>query len=79
MEVTVRVATILLGKARPPLDSRQFPLSLPDGTDVSGLITKLGIPPTLVGSVTVNKKRSDRDRALAEGDTVTLIPSISGG
>jgi len=79
MEIVVRVATILAGRAVPPLPSTEFKLTFDDGTDVEALIAKLGLPGALVGSVTVNKRRSSRDRVLEDGDRVAIIPAISGG
>ncbi len=79
MEIDVKVATILLKKADPPLRSTRFSLSVEDGTDVEGLISAMGVPPRLVGSVTVNNRRSPRDRVLAHGDLVAIVPAISGG
>lgn len=79
MEIDVKVATILLKKADPPLRSARFSLSVEDGTDIEGLISTLGVPPPLVGSVTVNNRRSPRERVLAHGDLVAIVPAISGG
>lgn len=79
MELQVKVATILLNKAEPPLASTRFDYRVDEGTDVEALIGLLGIPPALVGSVTVNNRRSARDRTLAAGDRVAIIPAISGG
>ena len=79
MNINVKVATILLRKADPPLESSKFELEVPEGTDVAGLIISLGIPPDLVGSVTVNNRRSGADRVLTQGATVAIIPAISGG
>lgn len=79
MKLEVKVATILLAKAHPPLARTEFAIQVPAGTDAEGLIEALGIPPRLVGSVTVNKKRSARDRELVDGDRVAIIPAISGG
>lgn len=79
MDVKVRIATILLKKADPPLSSPRFTFSIESGADVEDLIRALGLPEALVGSVTVNSKRSPRDRVLGEGDRVAIIPSISGG
>ncbi len=79
MELKVRVATILLKKAVPPIATTDFTFEVEEGTDVDGLIRALGLPGSLVGSVTVNKKRSGRDRRLADGDAVAIIPAISGG
>lgn len=79
MEINVRVATILMRKAEPPLSESTFRYTVPEGTDAAGLIGELGVPRALVGSVTVNKRRSPLDRVLAEGDEVAIIPAISGG
>lgn len=79
MEIQVVVATILMDKAKPPIDSRTFNLVLPEGTRVEGAINAIGLPVELVGSVIVNKKRSGRDRLLADGDSLAIIPAISGG
>lgn len=79
MEIKVRVATILLNKADPPIANREFACFLDEGSDVKRLVSELGIPFQLVGSVTVNRKRSRWDRELEEGDTVAIVPAISGG
>ncbi|MBK5092691.1 MAG: MoaD/ThiS family protein [Actinobacteria bacterium] len=79
MEIVVKVATILAGKAVPPLPSTELDLDIADGTDVDALIAELGLPGVLVGSVTVNKRRSSRDHVLEDGDKVAIIPAISGG
>jgi len=79
MEVKVRVATILLRKAEPPLGKNEFPFTLEDGSDVRRLISDLGLPEALVGSVTVNRKRCPLERTLEEGDAVAIVPAISGG
>jgi sulfur carrier protein ThiS len=79
MRINVKVATVLLKRAAPPLERVDFELEVPDGTDVEGLIGSLGIPGELVGSVTVNNRRSPRDGAVSPGDTVAIIPAISGG
>lgn len=79
MDINVKVATILLKKADPVLTSTSFGFEAPDGIEVTGLIEMLGIPRALVGSVTVNKKRSPLDTTLKDGDLVAIVPAISGG
>ncbi|MHB8894526.1 MAG: MoaD/ThiS family protein [Candidatus Geothermincolia bacterium] len=79
MEINVKVATILLKKADPPLESSMFPLTVEDDIRVQGLVEMLGIPVALVGSITINKRRKPLDTRLAEGDNVAIIPAISGG
>jgi len=79
MDVDVKVATMLARKADPPLEESRFGMSVEPGTSIEDLIAILGVPRSLVGSVTVNKKRTTTERVLEEGDAVAIIPSISGG
>jgi len=79
MRIEIKVATILLDKADPKLQSTHFDMTLPDGTDVAGLLEALGLEDRLVGSVTINKRRSRKDAAIVEGDLVAVIPAITGG
>jgi molybdopterin converting factor small subunit len=79
MDINVKVATVLARRAVPPLEQITFPLTLEQETDVTALVERLGIPLKLVGSVTINKKRSPLDTQLADGDDVAIIPAISGG
>jgi sulfur carrier protein ThiS len=79
MKIQVKVATILMSKAVPPVEAQSFELEVPEDTDVEALIRMLGIPRRLVGSVTVNKRRCGTDRVLDSGDSVAIIPAISGG
>lgn len=79
MEIEIKVATILMKKAVPPLEASVSTLHFDEGPTVDELIEKLGLPKALVGSVTVNKRRSGRDRVLENGDRVAIIPAIGGG
>jgi|BarGraNGADG00312_2_1021985.scaffolds.fasta_scaffold00676_9 molybdopterin converting factor small subunit len=79
MDINVKVATILMKKADPVLETSVFPLTVPEKTDVRGLVELLGIPAKLVGSVTINKRRRPVDTELCPGDNVAIIPAISGG
>jgi len=79
MRIEIKVATILLDKADPKLHSTRFEMTLPDGTDVAFMLDALGLADRLVGSVTINNKRSPMDAAIADGDVVAVVPAISGG
>ena len=79
MKIAVKVATILLNKAEPKLATTQFDMDLPDGTDVAGMIEALGLEKRLVGSVTINKKRSPLDATISDGDVVAVVPAVAGG
>lgn len=79
LRIKVKVATILLSKADPPLERSEFIHSVPPESDAGMLIDDLGIPRRLVGSITVNKKRCTWERPLADCDSVAVVPAISGG
>ena len=79
MKIAVKVATILLDKADPKLQSTELEMTLPDGTDVDGMLDAMGLDERFVGSVTINKRRSHLDAGIADGDSVAVIPAISGG
>ena len=79
IKVDVKVATILCRRAAPPLEQCDSSFSLERGATIADVIALLGIPRALVGSVTVNKKRSPDDYTLQDGDKLAIIPAISGG
>lgn len=79
MEIQVRLATILLDKAEPPREETAFRVETSDGINVQDLIEELGLPPKLVGTVIVNKRRSRLAVELFDGDRVVVLPAISGG
>jgi sulfur carrier protein ThiS len=54
-------------------------LTVPEGTDLAGLITMLEIPPEEVKLIFINNKRADEEHLLAEGDRVGLFPPVGGG
>jgi len=49
------------------------------GKAVAALILSLGIPSTISLSVLVNGEKQGNDYALREGDSVKLIPLMTGG
>jgi len=50
-------------------------VSLSQGIQVDTLIHHLGIPPELVGSVTLSRQRLDVPRMLEDGGEVLFVPS----
>ncbi len=60
-------------------------LSLPEGSDVSGLVVEIrgrGEPFSRLPSspaVAVNEEYAPKDRLLREGDVVAFIPPVAGG
>ena len=76
MEIVVRLFAGLREKA----GTGECRLELPDGSRVSDVWVLLALgeqPPGLLYAV--NREYAERDRVLAEGDEVALIPPVSGG
>jgi molybdopterin synthase catalytic subunit len=70
---------------REALGTNDFTITLPAGTDIAGLVTKLTAAypqarlPARRFTVAVNRAYAPLDRTLADGDEVALIPPVSGG
>ena len=56
-----------------------FPVDLPDGTTVQGLIRHLGLPEEQVKVVFVNALFREMDHVLADGDELGIFPAVGGG
>lgn len=62
-------------------DGRQkvMDMNLPDGATVQTVIDSLGISNAEVAILLINGRDGTFERALAEGDTVSLFPPVGGG
>jgi molybdopterin synthase sulfur carrier subunit len=56
-----------------------FPVDLPDGTTVGGLVRHLDLPEDQVKLVFVNALFQEFDHLLADGDEVGIFPPVGGG
>ncbi len=54
-------------------------LELPEGTPVSGLMKRLGIPIGIKKIILVNGRHRSEDHVLLSGDTVVFFPPLEGG
>lgn len=79
MEIEVKVASILRNKGPESLQAGWFELTLPDRARADELVTCLGIPARMVGTVLVNGRRGSFEHRLRAGDRVAILPAISGG
>ncbi len=81
--ITVRVRTF--AALRDLLGFSDISITLPLGTDVAGLVAEVAAsrPAARLAerrfAVAVNRSFAARDRVLADGDEVALIPPVSGG
>jgi hypothetical protein len=56
-----------------------FRLQIPCGTDLAGLLARLGVPPAELKTSYVNHRRQEGGYRLKDGDRVALFPPIAGG
>jgi molybdopterin converting factor subunit 1 len=76
----VRVAVRLFAGLRERAGVSERELDLPDGATVAELWPALGLGDEPAGLLyAVNKAYSERERELADGDEIALIPPVSGG
>ena len=69
-----------LRRFRPGLGiGEAFPVELPDGTTVRGLIQHLELPEEQVKIVFVNALFRQMDHVLADGDELGVFPAVGGG
>lgn len=79
MQVTVHLHTILQRETPDGLISR-LEISLPDESTLAELIEHLEIPLSPDHMIlAVNRRMAELDQMLKDGDTVNLMPAISGG
>ncbi len=82
-EITIRVRAF--AGLREAMGAAAFTVTLPEGTDVAGLLARLADewPNAKLGgkrfTVAVNRAYALPTRVLADGDEVGLIPPVSGG
>jgi molybdopterin converting factor small subunit len=79
MQVTVHLHTILQRETPDGLISR-LEISLPVESTLAELIEHLEIPLSPDHMIlAVNRRMAELDQVLKDGDTVNLMPAISGG
>src|SRR5947209_4314656 len=79
MKVQVKLLATLRSKL-PPESRGNTVLELEPGATVATVLARLGISESQVHGVMVNDTvEMDRERALAEGDSMVLLPPVAGG
>jgi molybdopterin converting factor subunit 1 len=81
----MQIRILFFASYRDLLGTGEMTLSLPSGTDLSGLVAEIRgrgerhnrLPPSPV--VAVNEEYASEDRLLEDGDTVAFIPPVAGG
>jgi molybdopterin synthase sulfur carrier subunit len=79
--ITVHVKLFAtLRRFRPGLElGEAFPVELPDGATVGGLVQELGLPEDEVRIIFVNALFRDKEHVLVDGDEVGIFPPVGGG
>ena len=75
MQITVKCFATL--SPFQPKDEERFPLK--QGETAGDVIARLGIAPDAVAVLFVNGVHAAPDRALADGDRLSLFPAVGGG
>ena len=79
MKVQVKLLATLRKKL-PPEARGSTVLELDPGATVAAVLSRLGIADNQVHGVMVNDAvEMDRQRALADGDSIVLMPPVAGG
>jgi molybdopterin converting factor small subunit len=80
MHIEVKLFANLRKKLPPGSSGSKAQLMLADGATIAMLIDHLSIPVELAQMVLVNGEQTrEFDRALSEGDTVSIFPPVAGG
>lgn len=80
MQVQVKLFATLRKHLPPGASAGKATLTLPAGATLRDLIQHLNIPQDMAQMVLVNGEQTrEFERALAEGDAVSIFPPVAGG
>ena len=54
-------------------------VEVPEGTQVSSLLSRFGLPENESRTILVNGRDAESDRVLQDGDVVAAFPTMAGG
>lgn len=81
MEVTLKLSGLIARHV--PDSAKGTKMTLLDGTTVSGLMTRLGLPGDETYLVIVNDSTVGKERygtfVLSDGDRISIVPPLRGG
>ena len=77
MKITVELQAYLLQYS--PDEISVFEYELPEGSTVTDLTMRLGVPVKLTNMIIVSDEARSASHVLADGDRVTLVPPMAGG
>jgi molybdopterin converting factor small subunit len=80
MQITLKLFASLRKKLPPGSPRGQCDLDLPPGTTIAGVLERMDIPHASAQMLLLNgEQERNFDRALAEGDVVSIFPPVAGG
>jgi molybdopterin converting factor small subunit len=76
MGATIRITVLLGGNLRKEAGEghQEFELEITSGSQVEGLLSRLGLPQDRVKMIMVNGRGATLDTPIADGDRVALFP-----
>ena len=78
MRVTLRFFASLRNFL-PKSGAEGYPAEIPDGSTVSDVIARYGIPPEKPKIILVNGRHAGAGTVLSDGDSLSLFPPVAGG
>lgn len=80
MQIKVKLMAALRSKLPADAVKGTAAMEVEEGTTIAGLLERLGISSGQVHLVMVNDDmETDRNRAVGEGDLITVFPPVAGG
>lgn len=79
MKLKVQLYALLAKYLPPNAENKTATLEFSEGITVGELLKELKIPESMPKIILVNGRHAELERALAEGDTLSIFPPIAGG
>jgi molybdopterin converting factor small subunit len=79
MKVRLRLFATFRRYLPPGTQGNACDVEVPDGTQVSDLLSRFGVPEKESLLVLVNGRDAGPDRVLQDGDVVAISPTLAGG
>ena len=79
MKVRLKLFAVFRRYLPPGTQGNACDVEVPDGTQVSDLLSRFGVPEKESLLILVNGRDAGLDRVLQDGDVVAVFPTLAGG